>query len=1523
MYIYLFDENKIINFELPAKRLGDFWIRDTKKINLVNISANDGKWIISPSKKTKVYDLLGNTENLILKVKNYYIVEKDEKKILMYCDYSNDQSFKSYSVKDGSCINVGSDNTCNIYIPIHNVLSQHIKLTFQSGVWTVSVLDNAEVYLNDRRIKKESIVCSNGDLLNIYGIKMLLIYEGIFINNPLKNIIISGLDEINYSIEDELTDEEIEDKPYYEDDDYYLKSPRVRNNIDTFEMKIDSPPVREDLKKVPLWTTLAPMVTMIASTSVTLTTALDEYMEGTKTFNEIKPTLIISGCMIFTMLIWPNISKAIQHRQKKKREKERQNKYKEYILNKDKELLEEYENQKRTIEDNVISTDACYDMIINKRRTLWSRRSDQDDFLNVRIGIGDEPFKANISFVMEDFTMEADIMKTMVDDLIKSYKFIKDVPIGYSLLNNILTGINGLYPKYINFTHNIILQLMAFHSYDDLKFVIFTNENNKDRWEYLGNSPYCFSNDKTIRFFATNSEEMEEISNYLGQTFDARQLLRDGNINKPVNGHYLIIVDDIDEARKVSLIKKVLEEKENVGFSLLILEEKLSKVPSDVTNYLIIGDKEGIIWDMANNTQRKFNQEINDSYSMNNCIKILSNLPLYMQEAAKQLPSSITFLETFGVGKIEQLNVLNRWKQNNPVKSIKAEIGANINGEPFILDLHEKAHGPHGLVAGMTGSGKSEFIITYVLSMAVNYSPEEVQFVLIDYKGGGLASAFIDSETGKKIPHIAGTITNLDKSEIHRALASINSELRRRQTVFNDVKMKTGEGTVDIYKYQRLYRDGVISEPMSHLVIVCDEFAELKSQQPDFMNDLVSAARIGRSLGVHLILATQKPSGVVDAQIWSNAKFKICLKVQDKQDSNEMIRNDLAAELKQVGRFYLLVGYSEFFSIGQSAWAGAPYCPRDEFKKTVDKNLYLIDNIGGINKSIINVKEKKNMVSQGEELTNIVKYLIDVGEQSNSLKLKQLWLDKIPDLVYVDDLKEKYNYKKEDYIINPILGEYDSPTNQIQNLLTVNFSDLGNTIVYGMGESGKDELLQTMVYSMIDTYSTDELNLYLVDFGAETLINYMDAPQVGDVVLSSDDEKLFNLIKLLFNELTKRKKLFTTYGGNYSDYIKYSGNTLPNIVVCINSINVVAELYPEILEKYIPVIREGSKYGIHFLITSETPGSVRTKITQSCKNIITLQLNNESMYREIFGKTGGVTPSSVLGRGLVKLGDICEFQTASVAKDEQFYNFIKTYIEKLKGRGFSKAQKIYVMPDIVELEPMMSKYTGIDSVPLGIVQDTLNVAVYDFGKKVMNVISSNEFENLVKFVNNIMYVFSKNSSLFNVSIVDANNFFDEFKYDMPYINDGYDKFIDTLEKANDSILSLLEKNGMNYKKISYISNSLVVIIGFDRFYSKLDDDHKKKFQKIITDNSEYPKIGFVLIDVPSSFKKYEYDDWYKKSFDSSNGIWVGPGLGQQFLIKAVSASNALSSVSLNYGVIIKNGTANAFKLINENEKKSK
>ena len=243
------------------------------------------------------------------------------------------------------------------------------------------------------------------------------------------------------------------------------------------------------------------------------------------------------------------------------------------------------------------------------------------------------------------------------------------------------------------------------------------------------------------------------------------------------------------------------------------------------------------------------------------------------------MPESISFLEMANVGKVEQLNVLNRWNTNDSTSNLKAEVGVGADGSLMYLDLHEKAHGPHGLIAGMTGSGKSEFIITWILSLCMNYSPDDVAFILIDYKGGSLSGAFQQSKF--KLPHLVGTITNIDPNGLQRSLASIHSEVKRRQKIFNEARDKLEESTMDIYKYQRLYKEGKLKEPVSHLFIICDEFAELKAQQPDFMDNLISVARIGRSLGVHLILATQKPSGVVNDQIWSNTKFRVCLKVQE------------------------------------------------------------------------------------------------------------------------------------------------------------------------------------------------------------------------------------------------------------------------------------------------------------------------------------------------------------------------------------------------------------------------------------------------------------------------------------------------------------------------------------------------------------------------------------------------------------------------------------------------------------------
>lgn len=201
-----------------------------------------------------------------------------------------------------------------------------------------------------------------------------------------------------------------------------------------------------------------------------------------------------------------------------------------------------------------------------------------------------------------------------------------------------------------------------------------------------------------------------------------------------------------------------------------------------------------------------------------------------MPSQRSALPNSLGFLEMFEVGNVAQLNIGQRWADDDASRTLVTPVGRDAAGECATLNLHEKAHGPHGLIAGTTGSGKSEFIITYILSMCVNYAPDQVAFVLIDYKGGGLAGAFDNERI--RLPHLAGTITNLDGAAISRSLVSIKSELKRRQDAFNRARDVTGEATMDIYKYLRYYRRGVLMEPLPHLFIVADEFAELKQQEP-------------------------------------------------------------------------------------------------------------------------------------------------------------------------------------------------------------------------------------------------------------------------------------------------------------------------------------------------------------------------------------------------------------------------------------------------------------------------------------------------------------------------------------------------------------------------------------------------------------------------------------------------------------------------------------------------------------------
>ena len=1501
MRISLIKNGKIYNTNLPLKISGSFWIEDKDKNNfkrnLINIEAQDGKWVLKSNFDTKIISNGTAVESLELEEYFYYELQvRGENYNYILCTSPvYDSATNEYDV--GANVEITIGNSINNIINYHNayISEQQCLLKSVNGNWSVKNLTTTGVvFVNGIAVSESNLEI--GDIVSIMNLRIIICGTYIIMNKPkgmmeFNTQVLRKRTVLNSTIKDDVEKEEDTELKVYSKSEYFFRMPRFRTSVEEEEVNIDPPPEQEKQDEMPLAYTLGPMITMGITSMVSGVTAIGNVMGGTQSLSSALPSLITCGAMLLSMMFWPMLQKKYATKQKKKREIFRIKKYNEYIEERRQYIRNIVAKQRQSLIENNIPLDECKQIIANRKRNLWERKIEHDDFLNVRLGIGDvEPY-VKVRYPEEHFSLTENNLRDVLEKLGSETRIMTDVPVAVNFANKYISAIVGKSKITRRFIEGILLQLMTFHSYEDLKIIIMTSKENEDRWEFLKTSPYISDDDKTIRFFATDVDEANQISIYLDNYYQNRKY-EDGDTTKLRSSDYknyqpyfLIITDDYQTIRNIEIIKNVLDQKINLGFSLLLVQERLIGLPNQCTTFINVDTNSSGIFEneLTKDKQQSFKADFIGNLNIKEVNKMVANIPIEMAKDRYALPTKLGFLEMFGVGKIDQLNPLNRWKTNNPITTLSAPVGVDTNGELFKLDLHEKFHGPHGLVAGMTGSGKSEFIITYILSMAVNFHPDEVAFVLIDYKGGGLAGAFENKETGVHIPHLAGTITNLDVNDMKRSLASIESELKRRQWIFNQARQKLNESTIDIYKYQKLRREGKVEEAVPHLFIISDEFAELKTQQPEFMEQLISTARIGRSLGVHLILATQKPNGVVDDQIWSNTKFRVCLKVQDKADSVDMIKCPDAASLHNVGRFYLQVGYNEFFALGQSAYAGVPYMDTDKIKRKVDTNIDFINNVGYVIKSIDKEEATASAKPKGEELSNIVKYLYNLGKEENVFA-KQLWLDKIPEDIYVDELEQKYNYQSEKCVINPVIGEYDDPSTQSQHVLTLPLSKEGNTIIYGAAGMGKEDLISTIIHSTIMKHTPEEINFYILDCGAETLKLYDDVPHVGDVLLSNDTEKINNLFKMLKEEIENRKKLFSEFGGSYESYIKNSGKIIPNIVVIINLYEAFDEMYPDLSEDFNSLTREGLKYGVVFILSTNGVNFIRYKLKQNFKQNLVLQLNDENDYSDIVGNTHGLYPSKIKGRGLIKFKEIYEFQSAKYKNNDNNTEYLRTLTEKLNQIYPTKAKKIPVLPKIVNFDTVKDEIHGLDCIPVGVEKNTLKISKFDLRTKPITIVSSTETTAFESFIPEFIKVCNYNKNM-SINIIDAEKMFENEKFNCNYYKEDiegiFNKIYSYLEKLNAAYVN----NKYNVQAISGCQDLLVVIVGLNQFRNKLSPDSQDKLDKFMTMTKDLRKVSIVIFDVIDNIKQFEYENWYKTVVSNNHGIWIGDGIADQYTIK--------------------------------------
>lgn len=1261
------------------------------------------------------------------------------------------EAFRKYQVKT-DLVTIGLDSKSDICYAVNNIISHdHAEIRYEGNRAYIRDKSKNGTYLNNQKIGEETEL-HFGDLINLYGLSILYL-ENILAISWLGNEVAVNSDhlkELSSALPDELSNRtEISDAQ----ETMVHISPRNIPKLYSDQETIENVPSKREEDRKPAWMSILPPLTM----TLPMLVGFSLMNSGSMSYG-----IVISAGSALMGVIWAIINYRSALKERRYQEKNRLERYEQYLVQCTDRIREKFEYNRSALLSMYPDAETCSGYTADSAE-IWARKQRHHDFLFVRLGLGEMPFQVKINAPVHGFTMLDDELAERPEKIAQGYATMQDVPLGVDLrkynVYGILTGDDRR--RGAELSRVIITQLAANYCYTDIKLGVLYrgDQDTASLWEYVRWLPHVWNEDRSLRYVANNEAGINDVLYALAQILRNRMEQSSENFSRDAvfSPHYLLFVEDPAMLEYQMISKYLYEYGTQLGVTTIILADTYESLPS-ACDFIIEAtpDFTGTYGIRSEDEERRIVRFDQLSWEKaDRMARRMSSMRVNQMESGSDIPNSLTFFEMMGIHTLDELDVLNRWRKSRTYETMRALIGQKMGGQPCILDINEKYHGPHGLVAGTTGSGKSETLQTYILSLAVNYSPLDVGFFIIDFKGGGMANLF------SNLPHVVGQISNLSGNQARRAMVSIKSENLRRQRIFGEY------GVNHIDAYTKLVKAKEASQPIPHLLIIIDEFAELRKERPEFMRELISVAQVGRSLGVHLILATQRPNGVVDENIWSNTKFRLCLRVADKQDSNDMLHKPDAAFLTQVGRGYLQVGNDELYELFQSGWSGAVYddsgqrnlsssalldlqgrepASADRGKserkqrqtvqwvKCVAEAVLACAGVDGNQAGLprMNQDERAALARQAVELLNavevrclentsnlqrmeeviqlwpadisdpdeiaehlteqfqlrgkklperlektqldvVVQYLMETAEKYNFVNNQKLWMPLLPEQLELSQLRGYtegafqngiWREHKKDLSLSAYVGQVDDPENQMQYPLCIDLVEKGHLVVVGGVTSGKSTFLQTLVYSMITTYSPAELNVYAVDFSSQMLCAFEDDAHVGGVIIEGQDDKLDKLFIMLGDILQQRKVQIK--GGSFSQYAQVHSGELPAVVVVIDGYaNFQEKTEGRFENQLLELSRSAEGYGIYLIISCAGFGSgeLQSKIANNMRQSICLELGDKYRYGEAFRIMHfDVLPEeNVKGRGLTLLGgNVLEFQTALACKAVNDYKRAET-----------------------------------------------------------------------------------------------------------------------------------------------------------------------------------------------------------------------------------------------------------------------
>jgi S-DNA-T family DNA segregation ATPase FtsK/SpoIIIE len=850
------------------------------------------------------------------------------------------------------------------------------------------------------------------------------------------------------------------------------------------------------------------------------------------------------------------------------------------------------------------------------RTRLWERRRTDRDHLLIRFGTGQLPSEV----VLDD--PEQDDHRRQV-----TWK-IEDAPVALHLRTLGVVGMAGPGDSARALGRWAVAQTAALHSPMDVQFYVLSDNAAQESWDWVRWLPHArpSGGQDVNALIGTDAETVGARIGELTQILDARKKAAEENKSQGGSSFsdpdIVVVWDGSRRLRSLPGVVRLLREGPAVSMFAICLDAEERFLPGECQAY-VVAEPKAAEYDQVQQAQQQPQQAAGgfpsfqawhtndrqpeqaerteqlrlrveeagaerlkdvrpDFVSAAWCLRLARSLSplrdISGETEDSALPGSSRLLDVLQLEPPTSDAIVARWRMGG--QSTLAVIGESYDG-PFGLDIRKD--GPHGLIAGTTGSGKSELLQTIVAALAVANTPENMTFVLVDYKGG---AAFKDCV---HLPHTVGMVTDLDAHLVERALESLGAELHRREHILAAADAK------DIEDYQDLVRRDPSHQPVPRLLIVIDEFASMVRDLPDFVTGLVNIAQRGRSLGIHLLLATQRPSGVVSPEIRANTNLRIALRVTDGGESSDVIDSPEAGHISKntPGRAYARLGHASLVPFQSGRVGGRRPGAADPAVLMPWVGPLTWEDLGRA--ALVKPKAESR---EDEEITDL-KVLVDTIRDANSSlgipPQHSPWLPALDETLLLDDVELPAFAGGPGKLPPAPYGIEDLPASQARRPVAVDFSSFGHLMIGGAPRSGRSQVLRTLAGSIARTHSIADVHLYGIDCGNGALNALTRLPHCGAVVSRNQTERVVRLVNRLKGEMGRRQDVLAEKG--FADIGEQRASVaederLPHIVVLLDRwegwVPTLGEVdHGSLTDELQTMMREGASVGIHLVLTGD------------------------------------------------------------------------------------------------------------------------------------------------------------------------------------------------------------------------------------------------------------------------------------------------------------------------------------------------